>query len=160
MPTHPFWGNVEEDWAGMSAEQPVSLPGFAKPIPVFLGEELFEEDEEYDVSEAQLDEYAATFQAFVAEAPRLLADFREQAFAQYRELYASHYEDSAVSGEPPLHLTTADQHAAYMQRASMLRVSEEQTVRLVIHYDLDTEHGLEAKFVNNKLIELGGIAET
>lgn len=160
MSTHPFWGNVAEDWAGLGAERRVSLPGFAQPIQIFLGEELFEEDEDYHISAAQLDEYAATFQAFEAGAPLLLADLREQAFARYRELYAHYYEDAAASGEPPLLITTADQHLAYLQSVSMLRVSDEQTVRLVIHYDLDSEHGLEAKFVNNTLTDLGGIADT
>lgn len=144
----------------MSAERLVSLPGFAQPIQVFLGEELFEEDEEYNLSTAQLDEYAATCQAFEAAAPPLLADFREQAFARYRELYAHYYEDATASGEPPLLITTADQHAAYLQSVSMLRVSGAQTIWLVIHYDLDTEHGLEVKFVNNTLADLGGIADT
>ena len=143
----------------MSAEHPVSLPGFEQQFPVFLGEELFEEDEVYGLTTAQLDEYAATFQAFMAEAPRLLADFHEQAFARYQQLYAHYYEDVA-SGAPPLHLTSADQHAAYLQTVSLLRVTQEQTIRLVLHYDLDTEHGLEARFANNMLTELGGIAET
>ncbi|GAA4023416.1 hypothetical protein GCM10022409_04080 [Hymenobacter glaciei] len=160
MITHPYWGNVEEDWAGMSAEQQVVLPGVEQLISVFLGEELFEEDEEYDVSAAQLDDYAATFLAFVAEAPRLMADFREQAFARYQKLYARRYEDAAVSGATPLNLTSADQHASYLQKWSMLRVTEQQTIRLTLHYDLDIEHGLEAKFVNNVLVELGASAET
>ncbi|RZK87801.1 MAG: hypothetical protein EOO62_38635 [Hymenobacter sp.] len=157
---HPFWGQVVEDWAGFSAEHPVTLPGFERPIEVFLGEELLEEDEEYDPTPAQLDAYAATFQEFLAHAPALLAELQEKAFAQYQQLYAHFYDDPAQSGQPALGLTTAAQHAAYMQDVGYLRVSDEQTLRLVIHYDLDPEHGLEAKFVANTLAEIGGIAET
>ncbi len=157
---HPFWGHIDEDWAGLSAEHPVALPGFARPIEVFLGEELFEEDEEYAPTPAQLDEYAATFQEFMAHAPELTAALQEQAFAQYQQLYAHFYDDPAQSGEPALGLTSAAQHATYMQDVSYLRVSDEHTLRLVIHYDLDPEHGLEAKFVANKLVAIGGIADT
>jgi hypothetical protein len=160
MINHPFWGHVAEDWAGLSAEHPVTLPGFERPIEVFLGEELFEEDEEYDPTLAQLDEYATTFQAFMAQAPELIAEFQAQAFAQYQQLYAHFYDNPAQSGEPALGLTTAAQHAAYMQDVGYLRVSDEHTLRLIIHYDLDPEHGLEAKFVANKLAKIGGIAET
>lgn len=160
MLTHPFWGTVEEDWAGLSAEHLVSVPGFQKQVEVFLGDELFEEDEEYGLTPTQLDEYAATLQAFLAEGPRLITELKQRAFEQYQELYAHFYDDPAQSGAPPLHLTTADQHFAYMQDLGYLRVSDGNALRLIIHYDLDTEHGLEALFVNNKLAAMGGIAET
>ncbi|WP_022824955.1 DUF6985 domain-containing protein [Hymenobacter norwichensis] len=160
MLTHPFWGAVEESWAGLSAEHPVSVPGFEKQVEVFLGDELFEEDEEYDLTPTQLDEYAATFQNFVADAPRVLAQLKQRAFEQYQELYAAFYDDPAQSGAPPLHLTTPDQHFAYMQNLGYLRISDSHTLRLIIHYDLDPEHGLEIKFVDNALADLGGIAET
>ena len=160
MLNHSFWGHVAESWAGLSAERPVALPGFERPIEVFLGEELFEEGEEYDPTPAQLDAYAATFQDFMTHAPALLAEFQAQAFAQYQRLYAPFYDNPAQSGQPALGLTSAAQHAAYMQDVSYLRVSDEQTLRLVIHYDLDPEHGLEVKFVANTLAKIGGIAET
>jgi hypothetical protein len=160
MLNHPFWGHVAESWAGLSAEQPVVLPGFERPVEVFLGEELLEEDEEYDPTPAQLDTYAATFQEFLAHAPELIAALRAQAFARYQQLYAHFYDDPTKSGEPALGLTSAAQHAAYMQDVGYLRVSEQQTVRLIIHYDLDPEHGLEARSVANTLAEIGGIADT
>jgi hypothetical protein len=160
MLTHPFWGTVAEDWAGLSAEHPVSLPGFEKPVTVFLGDELFEEDEEYDLTPTQLDEYAATLQDFLADAPRVLAQLKQRAFEQYQQLYAAFYDDPAQSGAPPLHLTTADQHFAYMQDLGYLRISDGNALRLIIHYALDTEHGLEALFLNNELADMGGIAET
>ncbi|RPD45906.1 hypothetical protein DNI29_17310 [Hymenobacter sediminis] len=160
MLTHPFWEIVEESWAGMAPQQKFVLPGFEQPVEVFLGEELFEEDEEYDLSPAQLDEYAATFQAFVADAPRLLPELQQQTFARYQELYASFYEDSAQSRAPALHLRTPEEHFAYLQDVAYVRITDEQTLRLSIRYGLDTEHGLEIRFEANQLAEMGGIAET
>ena len=160
MTTHPYWGELAEDWAGMAAEHPVFLPGFTRPIPVFLGEELVEEGAEYALTAGQLDDYAATFQSFLAAAPRLLADFRHRAFARYQQHYARYYDTPAESGAPPLGLRTAEQHAAYLQNVGWLRITDGQTLRLAIHYDLDTEHGLEAKFVGSTLVQLGGIADT
>ncbi len=160
MTNHPFWGHLAESWAGLSAEHPVALPGFEQPIEVFLGEELLEEDEEYDPTPTELDAYAATFQGFLAHAPALIAALQARAFARYQQLYAHFYEDPPQSGEPALGLTTAAQHAGYLQDVGYLRVSDAQTVRLIIHYDLDPEHGLEAKFVGNTLADIGGIAET
>ncbi|WP_170061834.1 hypothetical protein [Hymenobacter chitinivorans] len=160
MITHPFWGTVTESWAGLTAQEPVALPGFAQPVEVFLGEELFEEDEEYQLTAAQLDEYAATFQAFLARAPRLLLALKAQAFARYQQFYAAHYADPAQSGAPALLLTTPEEHVAYMQDLGYVRITDEQTLRLSIRYKLDAEHGLEAKFVANSLVELAGIAET
>lgn len=144
----------------MSPQQRFSLPGFDKPVEVFLGEELFEEDEEYDLSPAQLDEYAATFQAFVADAPRLLPVIKQQTFARYQKLYASYYDDQAQSGAPALHLRTPEEHFAYLQDVAYLRITEGQTLRLSIRYGLDPEHGLEIRFEANQLADIGGIAET
>lgn len=160
MPTHPFWGTVEEDWAGMTPNKEFVLPGFAKPVEVFLGEEPSDDDEEYTLSQAQLDEYAATFQSFLHEAPYLLADLKRQTFARYQQLYAAHYENPTRSGAPALHLYTAEQHFAYLQDVAYLCVTDEQTIRLSIHYDLDPEHGLELKFKANNLVEIGGMDET
>ena len=160
MIKHPFWGQVAESWAGWSAEAAVTLPGFERPVEVFLGEESGEEDQDHPPTLAQLDAYAATFQRFMAHAPALSAALQARAFARYQRLYAHFYEDPAQSGEPALSLRTTAQHAAYLQDVGYLRVSDADTLRLVIHYDLDPEHGLEAKFVANELVEIEGIAET
>ena len=158
--THPFWGQVEESWAGLVAEHSVLLPVFEEPIEVFLGEELHDEDEEYALTTAQLDEYAATLQDFVARASEQLAALQTRAFAQYQQVYARWYEDPARSGDPALGLTTVAAHAAYLREIKYLRVSDGHTLRLVLNYDLDPEQGMEAKFVANTLIDIGGIAET
>lgn len=157
---HPFWGEVEESWAGLVAEHPVVVPGFEEPAEVFLGEELDEEDKEYAPARAQLDAYAATFQAFMAQVPEHVAALQAQAFARYQQLYAHWYEDPAKSGEPALGLTTAAAHAVYLREVKYIRVTDEQTLRLVMGYKLDPEHGLEAKFVANTLVDMSGIADT
>ncbi|SET37140.1 hypothetical protein [Hymenobacter actinosclerus] len=157
---HPFWGRVEESWAGLVAEHDVVLPGFEQPVEVFLGEELDDEDEEYAPTPAQLDAYAATLQAFMGRASEQLADLKEQSFARYQRVYARWYENPAQSGEPALGLTTAAAHAGYLSGIKYLRVTDEQTLRLVLSYELDPEHGLEAKFVANVLVTIGGIADT
>lgn len=157
---HPFWGQIEESWAGLAAEHPVILPGFEQPIEVFLGEELHEEDEEYILTTAQLDEYAATLKNFMARAPEQLAALQARAFAHYQQVYARWYEDPARSGEPALGLTTAAAHAAYLREINYLRVSDGHTLRVVLSYELDPEQGLEAKFLANTLVDIGGIAET
>jgi hypothetical protein len=157
---HSFWGQVEESWAGLVAEHPVLLPGFDEPIEVFLGEELHDEDEEYTLTPVQLNEYAATLQDFVVRAPEQLAALQTRAFAQYQQVYARWYEDPARSGEPALGLTTVAAHAAYLRKIKYVRISDGHTLRLVLNYDLDPEQGMEAKFVANTLVDIGGIAET
>lgn len=149
---------MTEDWAGLAAEQPASLPGFPRPIPIFLGPEEWDDDEQLTTS--QLDHYAATWQDFLAQAPALIEELKRRAFARYQQLYAPFYDDPAQSGAAPLGLTTAEQHFAYLQDVACLRLSEARTLRFVIHYGLDSEHGLEVKFVANTLADIGGIAET
>ena len=160
MLTHPYWGTVTEDWSGLAAEQPITLPFFEKEISVFLGEELFEEEEEYNLTPAQLDEYADTMRAFLDQTPILVAEIKQKTFEYYLQLYAHHYEDPTQSGAPALGLTTAEQHFPYLQNVAYLRVTDGHTLRLSIHYGLDSEHGLEILFVDNALVAIGGIADT
>ena len=51
-------------------------------------------------------------------------------------------------------------HNSYIQTILNLRLSTPDTLTISIHYDLDTEHGMEFKFVNNQLENVAGIAET
>ena len=41
-----------------------------------------------------------------------------------------------------------------------IRISDDKTIRIPIHYDLDEEHGLEIKIVKNKVVAIDGISET
>ena len=155
--THAYWGRLLEDELGLKVEQPVSLPGFGQPIALYLGEE--EPADDSVPTPEQLDAYAAAWQAFLAQAPTLLDALKQQAFARYQDLYAAFYDDPAQSGEPPLHLASAEAHLAYMQEVAYLRLTADQVVDMVIYYDLDPEHGLEAKFAAGQLVAIGGIAE-
>ena len=155
--THAYWGSLLQDELGLKVEQPVSLPGFNKPIDLYLGEEEPADDE--GPTADQLDAYATAWQAFLAQTPTLLGELKQQAFTRYQAVYAAFYDDSARSAEPPLHLASADAHLAYMQDVAYLRLTADQVVDLVIYYDLDPEHGLEAKFAAGQLVALGCIAE-
>lgn len=155
--THSYWGSLLEDEFGLKVERPVSLPGFQQPIDLYLGEEEPEADSV--PTPDQLDAYAATWQVFLAQAPALLGVLKQQAFARYQDLYAAFYDDPALSGEPPLQLASAEAHLAYMQDVAYLRLTADQVLDLVIYYDLDPEHGLEAKFAAGQLVALGCIAE-
>ena len=55
------------------------------------------------------------------------------------------------SGEAALNIQDVESHNPYIQTMLNLRVSAPDTLTLSIHYDLDTEHGMEFKFVNNQL---------
>jgi len=160
MTIDPFWGAVQEDWAGFSAAYHAQLPGFAQPIPVFLGEEFDDEGEEGGApTSAQLAAYAGTLQRFLQQAPARVAELQHQTFAYYQRVYAAFYDDASRSQAPPLHLDIA-RHAAYLQDLTYLRVSAEDTLRLVFRYELDPEHGLEVKFVAHNLVAIGGTADT
>ena len=41
-----------------------------------------------------------------------------------------------------------------------LRISDNKTIRVTIRYKLDTEHGIEFKFVDGQIEDVGGISET
>lgn len=73
---------------------------------------------------------------------------------------AGFYESSERSGEPPLGLDTVGKHNQYIKNLHYVRVTAGGTLRLPIGYDLDEEHGLEVKFINNTIEQVGGIADT
>ena len=159
---HPFWGDVQEDWAGFSGTVVFAHPFFEAGVPVFLGEENPEDPAEDGQlpTPAQLDDFAATYQAFLARLPEHLAALQQQAFDYYTSYYARFYEDTARSGEPPLGIRTVAQHNAHIRELLYVRVTAGGTLRLPIQYALDSEHGLEAEFVRGELVELGGIDDT
>ena len=159
---HPFWGAVEADWAGFSAEKTYFMPGFDKEVTLFLGDEFDEEGEEIDTPPTpyMLDLYEVTFQQFTGNVPAILAAIKEAAFVRYQTLYTHYYEDEKQSGKPPLGIDTADAHFAFMTDLAYIRVTDEGTIKLPIYYKIDSEHDLEIKLVNGKIAEIGGMAET
>lgn len=160
---HPYWGNIEQDWAGFSGTKTFSHPFFGnEEVTIFLGEEYDEEGEEIDEapSPLELSDLAVTFQHFSDNMDAMLALLQHKAFERYLKLYAHYYEDSNQSGEPPLNIDTVEKHNPHLQDLKYIRVTEGNTIRLSLDYSLDTEHGLEFKFINNNLEKVGGIADT
>lgn len=163
MKKHPFWGTVEEDWAGFSSDISFSHSFFDEQgIEIFLGDEYDEDGEEIELppSDEELDHYSETYKKFIDNFDEHLINLQKKAFERYTKLYAHYYENSEKSGQPPLNIDTVEKHNKYITDLMQLRISEGKNIRLTIRYELDTEHGLEFKFVDNQIQEVGGIGET
>jgi hypothetical protein len=163
MATHEYWGEVEQDWAGFSSDISFSHPFFEEQhISVFLGEEFDDEGEEIDEfpTENQLTDYAKTYQDFLVAIEANLSTVQHQAFDYYKKHYAHYFASPEKSGEPALHIDTVEQHNEYIKELLYLRISKENTITISIRYKLDTEHGIEFKFVNGRIEKVGGIANT
>ena len=89
-----------------------------------------------------------------------MADIQQKSFERYQKLYARYYENLEKSGEQPLKIDTVEKHNIYIKDLMYLRVLEDKTIKISIRYRLDTEHGLEFRFTNGMITEVGGIAET
>ncbi|RQO75122.1 hypothetical protein DBR43_07055 [Pedobacter sp. KBW06] len=162
MEKHKFWGEVAEDWAGFSAEETFSIPHFEQTVTVFLGEEFDEDGEEIDTppTAEELNAYELTFSSFLEHLDSIITEVKEQAFNRYQKLYAHYFEDEAKSGEPPLNLNTPGKHFQHLKEINYIRVLGDHTLQIAIRYGVDTEHGLEIRLENNKIVAMAGIAET
>lgn len=160
---HKYWGNVEADWAGFSSDLTFSNQFFDKQeIEIFLGEEYDEDGEEIEEppAENQLTEFAETYQDFIENIETNIKSIQDKAYERYLKLYAHFYENSEKSGESALNINNTEKHNENIKEIMYLRVLEEKTIKLSIRYKLDTEHGLEFKFVGGQIKDVGGIAET
>lgn len=163
MTKHKYWGKVEQDWAGFSSGITFSNPFFdQQDVEIFLGEEYDEEGEEIEESptEDQLTQFEETYQNFITNIDSNLKSIQNKAYERYLKLYAHFYEDSEKSGEPALNIDNLDKHNENIKEIMYLRVLDMKTIKLSIRYKLDTEHGLEFKFVDGQIKNVGGIAET
>lgn len=163
MKNENFWGKVEEDWAGFSAEKTFSLPYFNKgEIRVFLGAEFDDNFEEIDTppSQKQLDDYEKTFSDFINNIETVIVEIKEKTFSYYKEIYSHYYENKAKSGEEPLHINNPEKHFEYIKDLEYIRVLDGNILQIPIHYGLDSEHGIEIKLKDNKVTDIAGIAET
>jgi hypothetical protein len=88
------------------------------------------------------------------------ADLPLKAFERHKKIDAKHYENTKESGKPPLNIDTVEKHNEYIKEIMYLRVLDEKTIKLSIRYALDTEHGVEFRYLDGKIINIGGIAET
>lgn len=155
--SNQYWGEVIEDWAGYSSEYKFKIPYFEKESIIFLDDEFDEDGEEkYAPSNEQLDNYAQTFDSFLKNIDKTIVDIKEKSYERYKRIHSKYYE----SKNPPLILKDAETHFKYMRDVLYIRVSDDDVVRILIHYDLDAEHGLEIKIQDNKVVAIGGIAET
>lgn len=160
---HRYWGNVEADWAGFSSDITFSNLFFdTQNVEVFLGDEYDEDGEEIEElpSEKQLTEFAETYQNFIADIEKNINSIQDKAYERYLKLYAHFYENSEKSGEPALNIDNADKHNDHIKEIMYLRVLDDKTIKVSIRYKLDSEHGLEFKFVGGQIKDVGGIAET
>lgn len=159
MVKHDYFGKVEkkEFWSGFRSEFTLKIPYFEKDVKVYLGSEYDEDYEEIDTppNDQQLAEFEITLKDFLSNIDMIIADIQESAFNYYQERYASYYEQEGLG------IDTKEKHFEYMKDIlEAIRILDNKTIVIPIHYDLDTEHGLELKLVNNKVVAVDGIDET
>ncbi|MBL6446387.1 hypothetical protein JMN32_08715 [Fulvivirga sp. 29W222] len=163
MNKHKYWGSIEEDWAGFSAEIVFYSKHFSsKPITIFLGSEYDDEGEEVETvpTHDELDNFEKTYTAFLADLDEVVDEIKEKTFERYLKLYAHYYENAHKSGEEPLNIDSKDKHFENIQDVNYIRILRHGNIQIPIRYKLDTEHGIEIRLENNKIIDIGGIAET
>lgn len=156
---HPYWGAVRDFYGDAQATLTFSHPRLGdEAVPIKLGEF----DAQRRPSQRQLDGYAATYQAWLADMDAVLAQIEAQGFSYAQRFYASHCADHPEDLPPacPNCLSSAAAHMTAMQNPVSLRVQAGKTVRLSISYALDREHGIEFKFVAGRLRDVGGINAT
>jgi SMI1 / KNR4 family (SUKH-1) len=160
---HAFWGAIINTLNGFSTEKLYEIPYFDEEgFEIYFGEQFDEEGDEIDTvpSKKQLDAYEKTWTEFLQNIDIIIVEIKQISFARYLELYAHYYENKAKSGQEPLQIDNAEKHFEQVKEILDIRVLKNNTLKIAIRYSLDTEHGLELKLKNNKIIAIGGIAET
>lgn len=170
-----YFGKIEKGWVGFTCELNVKVPYFEKEIEIILGEEYNEDGEENDTvpTDEQLTEYESTLKSFLLDIDRIIIDIQKKAFEYYHRVYAEYYEkpfvvlfENAMMKEgtelhPPLKIESYGEHFKYMQDLlGFIRILDNRTIILPIHYDLDHEHGMEIRIVDGIVTKIGGIDET
>lgn len=154
---HDYWGDVDLDWAGYSAQIEFFATEFQGCKTIFLGDEYDDLGDELPMpNKLQLDQYMNTYNLFKENYKSILAEIKLQSYDRYKSIYAKYYE----SHEEPLVISNPEEHFNYMTDLVCVRISDNGIIRLPIRYKLDEEHGLEIKIQSNKLVEIAGIAET
>ena len=182
MTEHSYFGQVKKEWCGFAAEHKFKIPYFdvynnATSVKVFLGEQYDEDFKEIETqpTNQQLMEFEQTLKDFLNNIDSVIVDIQQYAFDRYQRIYANYYEkpfevlfenammQKAENNElhSPLNIDTKEKHFEYMKKIlEIIRVLENQTIKIPITYALDEEHGLELKIVNNKVVTVDGIDET
>lgn len=160
MVKHSFWGMIEEDWAGFSAEIVFNSNHFkSKDTEIFLGVEYDKEGEEIEACPdfEELEAFELSYKEFLERLDDLLVEIKAKTYERYLKYYASYYENRK---DDPLFLKNNDEHFQYMNVIKYIRLLPEKTILLLFKYELDTEHGLEIRIIDNAISSIGGIAET
>jgi len=163
MQKHKYWGKVEEDYPFFSGDiQFVSKYFPNKSFKIFLGEGEYENGREEDLppTTSELDEFEKTYLSFLDNLEEVMEEVKEKTFEYYSKYYAHFYENEEKSGEKPLKIKDKEHHFQYMQDVVYLRVVSNHNIIISIHYELDTEHGIEIRLENNQVLHIGGIADT
>jgi hypothetical protein len=172
-----YFGNIKKDWSGFSSEYKIKIPCFEKEVEIFLGEEFDEEYEEVSISPTnqQLAEFEQTLKDFLDNIDIVIADIKQSAFEFYQKNYAKYYENpfevlfenslvqKTESGglHHPLDIDSKEKHFDYIKEIlALIRILDNRTIKIPIHYALDKEHGLEIKITGNKVVEIDGISYT
>lgn len=175
MKEHKAFGQIIcSDWNEFYASKLIKLPCFDEDIRV----RLVEYDEDFEPLENMpsldtLDEYAQTLESFVEHIDTIISNVQEVAFEYYKNIYAKYYEkpfkvifdnekihNNEILHEP-LNIHSKEQHFEYMTSGfNEIIISNNRTVIMHFRYLMDEEHGLECKIRENKVLAVGGIAET
>ena len=176
MVKHNYFGKVEKKWSSFRAELTLKIPYFEKEVKLNLGDDYDKDYEEINTppTKEQLVEFEITLKEFLSNIDVVIGDIQQSAFDYYQKRYAKYYEQDfevfpnkkiqrPEDGKlhSPLGIDTKEKHFEYMKDIlEAIRISDNKTIRIPIHYDLDEEHGLEIIIVNNKVTAIDGISET
>lgn len=150
---HKFWGKINENWIGFLSDVKFKIPYLKKEeIEIYLGRDRSIPDEQ------EMDDYEKTFRSFLDNIKDAMDEIKKETFTRYKNIYAKYYEDFNRSGEEPLNIDTDEKHFEYIQDILYIRILKRNTLKILIRYDLDPEHGIEIKMKKNKIIAIGGIA--
>jgi hypothetical protein len=174
MNKESYFGAITRDWAGFLSEYKFNIPYFEKGVEIFLGEEYDEDGEEIkqELSKDKIVNYENTFKIFLEKINEIIEEIKTKAFDMYKNIYAKYYEKEFIvelfcntlgkRGEKhsPLEINNNEKHFEYIKNIYYIRILDGNRIKILIHYALDTEHGLEISLENNKIKAIGGIAET
>ncbi|MBG6130841.1 hypothetical protein IWQ47_002305 [Aquimarina sp. EL_43] len=163
MKKHKYWGKIEEDWAGFSAEIVFNSQYFDNnKVTIFLGSEFDDDGEEIETipNEVELNNFKNTYVKFITNIDTIIDKIMNKTFERYLKLYAHYYENEEKSGEKPLNIDSKEKHFEKVKNIIYIRILDNGNIKILIRYELDIEHGLEIRLENNKIIAIGGIAET
>lgn len=161
---------------GFKSESVFKIPYFEKYVKIKLGAEYDEDYGRVEVppNEEQLAEAEETLKDFLNNIDTIILDIQESTFDYYKKNYSHYYEKpfevlfpnskvQKTSSElhPPLNIDTKEKHFEFMKEiCECIQVLKNKILIIPIHYALDGEHGIEIQIKTNKVVIVGGIAQT